>query len=589
MSDQLLESRAIDKIFLELKNRGAVFSSLTRVKIIPDVLSRRGVIIAFETAVVIEGKEISIQIGLDTLFPLSLPIVRLTIPDSLGFIPHVEPDGTICYSQREGLLLNRRNPIGIIEQAVEKATITLCQGVCGDNVTDFTDEFEVYWNQLNGNKITFSFVEPNSVLRKISVTKRTVNNKIIYIAFDDINSVNSYFNVTNPIPTTHYNALYIPLKPGTLIIPPTRGNFWSTEDIQQIVKENLDLQQEKLLSRLTHKWKSEEIVVFRMLRPSGGVALFGIHYTGIENGHPLTPGATVRATVPLFILREDKAFLLPRGGANQVLSNKRVLLIGCGAVGGFIAVDLIRAGILNLTLLDSDILSTENTFRHVLGKEFCGTPKVSALKTEIERKFPYTNVVAIHQSIEEALNSKKLNLGQYHLVIVATGNPTVNLHLNEVIHTKLEGLPTLFTWLEAHGIGGHALLTGNSLSGGCLECLFTPAPGDSDSCILYNRASFSEKGQTFATSLTGCGGSFTPYSALHAIKTATLAVEMAIGALSGNLIGNPLISWRGNSTEFQDAGYKISSRYGMSEEEMFQHRYDYYTSNCKVCGRTNEP
>ena len=120
---------------------------------------------------------------------------------------------------------------------------------------------------------------------------------------------------------------------------------------------------------------------------------------------------------------------------------------------------------------------------------------------------------------------------------------------------------------------------------GCLECLFTPTVGDSDSS-LYNRCSFAKEGQSFGKNISGCAGLFTPYGSLDAMRTAELATRLAVQALEGTVHGNPILSWKGESTEFVEAGFSVSNRYELSEYELREKRYEYIRCECPVCGNT---
>lgn len=518
-------------------------------------------------------------------FPTSLPVICVGQPEKLGFPPHVLTDGFVCYTRSEGLLLNQRDPIGVVEEALDRAISTIAKGLRSENVTDYADEFEVYWGRLSDLKLICSFFRPDDKLRKISLTKNTTNSgDILYQIFDDLQEIHSFYNVSHPSSATHINALYIPLPSQTIIIPPAPGSFWTLSDLQKVITDNLSRAQLKLLERLTRKWKTEEVIIFGLPRPSGGNALFGVLCTSIENCYPLRNGAVVQKMIPMLPIRQDRDYLLPRSGITTDFSQKRVLLIGCGSVGGFIATNLVRAGVLNLALLDPDTLRLENTFRHVLGYEYVGKQKVAALKTEITKKYPYVKLTTIGQAVEVALQSKSVVLDQFDLIIVATGNPTVNLYLNRQLYEAKKLLPTLYTWLEPYGIGGHALLTGNGGCEGCLECLYTPVAKDSVEEFLYNRGAFAAAGQSFAKSLSGCDDSFTPYGSLHAVKTATLTVELAVEQLSGEIIGNPLLSWKGSCKAFIEAGFQLSTRYNMSHAELHQYRHAYKNGNCPVCG-----
>jgi hypothetical protein len=250
-------------------------------------------------------------------------------------------------------------------------------------------------------------------------------------------------------------------------------------------------------------------------------------------------------------------------------------------VGGHLAFELVRAGILQLTLVDPDLLSPDNTFRHALGRRCWGRNKAEALKAELEDQFPYVRVLPVAERIEAALATGKVELGAYDLVLVAIAVPTVELDLNERIHALPSAPPALFTWLEPYGIGGHALLAHNGSAGGCFECLYTPPiPEDGP---LHNRAAFAARGQSFGRDLSGCGSLHTPYGSVDAMRTAALASKLAIDVLSGREPGTPLVSWRGDARAFEEAGFRLAPRFSASEEELHAARYGYQSCRCPIC------
>lgn len=67
--------------------------------------------------------------------------------------------------------------------------------------------------------------------------------------------------------------------------------------------------------------------------------------------------------VPIYIDRIDKQYLMTRSNEiKNLLSGKKVLLIGCGSVGGYIANELVKAGIEKMMLVDADFLYEINIF-----------------------------------------------------------------------------------------------------------------------------------------------------------------------------------------------------------------------------------
>ena len=544
-------------------------------------------IAVLEGEINVEGQQITVQVGFQESFPLSVPLVYLIPWNALGFIPHVEADGYVCYVQGEGLLVDRHNPFGVLEEALERAVDTLAKGVRGENRPDFADEFEAYWRRNDGVQSIQSFVTPGNEARKIFVaepdakTKRKTNVAYVLVA-DSEETLRAYWSGNGSEAQTHRTALYVPFEEGTDLIPPRSDAFWTLDDVRRIVEQHTSTRTQRRFAKLVRKWKHDEVVVFGLPRPSGGRALFAIRFIGVEDGHPLHKGTRVKQLVPLALERRDKAYLLPRGGASRALGSKRVALVGCGSVGGFLALELARAGVGKLTLIDHEQISVENSFRHVLGRHATGQYKPEALKAEIERKLPYVQVKAITKRVESAINEGVFNPADYALVVVALGIPALSLYLNDILHANPKAPPAVYAWVEAYGIGGHALLSRGQGEAGCLECLFTRAPDDDDD-PLFNRASFAAPGQSFAKDLSGCGSPFMPYGSLDAVRTAELAARLAVQTLTDPPAGNPIMSWKGSSGEFLAAGFRLSGRYTLTEDELFAQRSAYHNPNCPVC------
>lgn len=74
------------------------------------------------------------------------------------------------------------------------------------------------------------------------------------------------------------------------------------------------------------------------------------------------------------------------------LRQKRAFIVGCGAIGGFVATELARAGFGELSIIDKDVLEPGNSVRHVLGREYWGVNKSIALKLFLQRNHPFTTV-----------------------------------------------------------------------------------------------------------------------------------------------------------------------------------------------------
>ncbi|HMN15771.1 MAG TPA: E2/UBC family protein, partial [Bellilinea sp.] len=219
---------------------------------------KRGATIVFEAEVQIEDQSVTLQIGFDDWFPHSLPIISVVPWNALGFIPHVETNGYVCYAQKEGLLLNRRDTEGILDEALMRAVSVLANGYRGKNRGDFVDEFEAYWINLDGAQGILSVVAPTDGLREIIAGKKgnasNEESEYVYVT-DDAACIRSYYNVSDLKQHTHRNALYISLKPDTIIIPPLPNSALVIDYFKEIVKKHLTKGELKIIRKLARKPK----------------------------------------------------------------------------------------------------------------------------------------------------------------------------------------------------------------------------------------------------------------------------------------------------------------------------------------------
>jgi hypothetical protein len=537
----------------------------------------------FEGEAEIGGRRVTLQVLLGAGASRPLPAIYLEPRDALGFLPHVLSDGYVCYTPAEGLVVDRRRPARVVVEAISRALRVLADGAAGRNREDFIDEFEVYWRRLPDSETLLSFLEPGDEVGWVmSFTKPGDSAPILARREAD---AAAFWNAERLAgPHTVRRILYLPLEPGTFILPPRHDQpFWTAADARQALLHGLSPEnRERLRKMATRRPRATETVIVRLPRASSGATLFGLRFDGISGAHPLIDAGAASRVVPLRLERLDRTLLLPRGGADASLARRRALLVGGGAVGGYLAFELARAGVLDLTIVDPDALDPDNTFRHVLGRSRWFDPKAEALKAELDRQLPYVRVTAVVSSIEAALASGAVDLSCYDLVLFAVGDPTLELDMNARLLAKPAAPRAIFTWLEPYGIGGHALLVGHGPGGGCFECLYTPPGGGATE--LANRAAFAAPGQWFGKALSGCGSLHLPYGSTDAAQTAVLAVRLAIDALTGAEPGNPLRSWRGPATALEAAGFRASARHAATEEELHRQRYAHATPYCRACG-----
>lgn len=172
----------------------------------------------------------------------------------------------------------------------------------------------------------------------------------------------------------------------------------------------------------------------------------------------------------------------PLGEAGQQrISEARVVVIGCGALGTASAEMLARAGVGNLTLIDRDLVELSNLQRQSLFTEEHarkGLPKAVAAR-EVLRKV--NSEIEIQAQVAE-LSSRNAagRLGSPDLILDATDNFAARYLIND--YAIQHSLP----WIFAACLGSQGTVaTFLPGSGTCLRCVAGPCPpaGGMETCL----------------------------------------------------------------------------------------------------------
>ncbi|MCK4967583.1 MAG: HesA/MoeB/ThiF family protein, partial [Candidatus Aenigmarchaeota archaeon] len=160
----------------------------------------------------------------------------------------------------------------------------------------------------------------------------------------------------------------------------------------------------------------------------------------------------------------------------KILIKKRVAIVGAGAIGSNMAVFLLRAGILNLTIIDRDFVEVSNLHRQYYTKKDVGKTKTDALKTHLKEIDGSSKITAYAKDMD--VDTIEL-LENHDLVIDATDNMETRFLLNDFC------MKNKIPWIYLAAIGTTATAM-NILpeKTACFECVFgkeTPA-GALDTC-----------------------------------------------------------------------------------------------------------
>ena len=218
----------------------------------------------------------------------------------------------------------------------------------------------------------------------------------------------------------------------------------------------------------------------------------------------------------------------------DVLSTKSVIVIGCGALGSNVAELILKAGIGNITLIDSEIMESENVCRHVLGVDSVGGSKAKALARALSLRFPHINIAAYHGFIESFMDNNKDQLCSADLVISTTGNWRAESIVNKVFCESELFPPLLTSWLEPYAAAGHAIAFFQSK--GCLCCILDELGN------MRLPAAIWENKETLVP-IAACGGLFQPYGASELNYTHSVIVDLAIDILLEHISDSTYKVW----------------------------------------------
>ena len=169
--------------------------------------------------------------------------------------------------------------------------------------------------------------------------------------------------------------------------------------------------------------------------------------------------------------RYSRQVILPQiGRAGQDrLAEKRVGIIGCGALGSVVANTLTRAGVGYIVIIDRDFVELNNLQRQVLFDEAdVGQPKAIAASEKLRRINSDITVEPVVKDVNHT-NVESLLQG-LDLVLDGTDNFHTRLVVNDAC--VKHGIP----WIYAAVIGTSGLVMPILSDGPCLRCLFPSPP-----------------------------------------------------------------------------------------------------------------
>ncbi len=481
-------------------------------------------------------------------YPISVNVVDLDfvrLPeitiDDLTVLPltpltHLFEGDGICYLDRTSAVLDRYDPAGTVLRCLDRAQRVLSASVSGASDQDFAEEFGAYWKETVYVDLPPDFRPKRAQLYWLSLREEKPELGIGVIAQRDQLAEALLIRhrkisgrktpESQPCAVARVEA-HLTVHPGdwplSNLAVYVRWLAHFVPNAEEMVWDALALDGERkvLALRAANGCFVAEFEIPPMFRKpefkSRKGSLPQILMAAAEN-------------VPVRRMsgyRIDGEYVYGRNMHGiKNLSAKKVAIVGCGTIGGFLAHALAQSGAGTgkgeLHLFDIDALKPSNLGRHVLGVPQLGKPKAEGMRSFLDEQLPHIDIRA---HIGSALDHKEMLLG-CDLVIDATGEEALSLALNHhFVASRPKSPPILFVWLVGNGAAAEAIMCIES-GLACLKCLKPELAGNPRFRVLREEAVVERD--------LACGdATYIPFPVSRSMQAAALAADMAIDWANG--------------------------------------------------------
>ncbi|TPL57379.1 ThiF family adenylyltransferase, partial [Mesorhizobium sp. B2-4-3] len=226
------------------------------------------------------------------------------------------------------------------------------------------------------------------------------------------------------------------------------------------------------------------------------------------------------------------------------LRGATVAVLGCGSVGGPVAMTLARAGVGKLILVDKQTLTGANVGRHPLGVGSIGAAKTSELAKRIRSDLPHIKVECHNSLVQDLLLGADCPLAGVDLIVSALGDWPSESLLDEWQSALTRRLPIVYGWTEPHAAAGHAIVVFGSTDRLRDGLDATGSPHLIATRWIHETRSYEP----------ACGAAFDPYGPVELGFITSMVAQTALDALLGQAASATHRIWLARRTFIEAAG-----------------------------------
>lgn len=484
----------------------------------------------YQGPIKVHGKMVTVEAAFTDPSFATLPVVRLVEGSALGDrqIAHLLIGGGICYTDEGGLVLDLYDPGGAALRVLDEAAKALERSFGAGSSHEFDNELAAYWR---GRYFYSALSLPSSPAIVVADIVKLGTGKPLGLVLVARGAWQAKGNTREQATVLVFDR---PLRHADGF-PPERldqaiayitGQENPPPGWQAAVLDASARLEDILLA-------APNAIVGWRSRLEGTLALIHAKPKGFRPNFLRTTLASRTKEVMLkheSATEADLRFCVGRNLDGRTgLIGKRVALIGCGTIGGYLAHLLVQNGAgcdAPLTLYDPDTLKPGNLGRHVLGFGDLARPKAEALAAFVQGFHPDVDVT--HRQGNALADWDAL--ARCDLVIDATGDANVSTALNDLyLRARRDGqqLALLHAWVFGNGVAAQSFLNlGDELA--CYRCLRAGFGGQ----WRYNPMRDPDAEVRRAPAHCGEGG-YVPFPSDAPVAAAALAVRAAVDWAGG--------------------------------------------------------
>jgi molybdopterin/thiamine biosynthesis adenylyltransferase len=465
--------------------------------------------------------------------------MRVILVDRPPFLtwPHVERDGALCILP-EIAEVNGADPAAATANVLGRGSRLIEESITGANEEDFRAEFCSYWEWDRSEACVpvRSLLSPAGATRTIRVWR----GRAFYLLGDDETAIAKWLGNLSDAPKSVSTEAGFLLWIDRPLLPAEYPR--SGRDVIALARRvNPDAAVE--IERMAADSPNALVVAIGANSSNGpcfaavNVAVDGGRRGGsLRNGFRagripesiaskrfFSAGKVIRSPVQ----RVDPAWVHGRSRDPRFarLREARVVILGCGSIGGPVALAFAASGVGRVVLCDPDPLSWANVGRHPLGAESVGVNKAQALAKQLRRSYPHIEVEAYPTCWEDLPGGLVAPEFRSDLIVSAIGSWASEGMLNEWHVLNGRQSPLIYGWTEPHACAGHAVAITNAT--GCLECGFDDAGAPRlRVCCWDSETTLQEP---------ACGAVFQPYGPVELAHIIAMIAELGVDCLLGTV------------------------------------------------------